>query len=88
MNTIAANLKALREKAELSINQLADRSGVAKGQISMIEADQVPNVGVKTLKRLAEAMGYESPAVFFDPGVLISNQNTGQKSDHEEVEAT
>lgn len=88
MNIVAANLTALREKAGLSINQLADRSGVAKGQISMIEADKVPNVGVDTLKRLAEAMGYDSPAVFFAPFVLVSNQNSDRTTGQEEVEKT
>lgn len=54
---IGGVVQTLRQKKELSINQLADASGVSKGQISRLEREDDPNAEIHTLRRLAAALG-------------------------------
>lgn len=53
---VAANTRALREDAGMSLSELARRSGLSKGALSQIEAGQA-NPTVETLWSLAQALG-------------------------------
>jgi transcriptional regulator with XRE-family HTH domain len=53
---IASNLKILRGKQGMSQEKLADRAGLHRTQLSVIERGQ-SNVMVDTLVALAEALG-------------------------------
>jgi len=48
-------LKVYRDNAGLTLEQLAKMTGIAKSNLSQIENDK-RNVGLKTAKRLAEAL--------------------------------
>ena len=52
---IGTKLKTLRQRKELSINELAKRSGVSAGMISQIERE-IANPSVKILERLRIAL--------------------------------
>ncbi|WP_203655765.1 helix-turn-helix domain-containing protein [Actinocatenispora rupis] len=54
--TIAANLRALREKQGLSVAALADRSGIARATLTKLEAGR-GNPTIDTLYALADALG-------------------------------
>lgn len=52
-------LKELRIKAGLSQMELSKKSGVDRSGISDIERDVATNITIKTLERLAFALGCE-----------------------------
>lgn len=54
---VARNLRGLRLERNLSVSELARRSGVAKGTVSKLEAGQATNPTVETLWALADALG-------------------------------
>ena len=54
---VARNLRGLRVERNLSVSELARRSGVAKGTVSKLEAGQATNPTVETLWALADALG-------------------------------
>jgi transcriptional regulator with XRE-family HTH domain len=56
---IGARLKALREAAALSQQQLAFRAGVSVSMVSHIEQGQKKDVRLSTLVTLAEALGLD-----------------------------
>ncbi len=53
----AASLKRMREQQQLSLAELADRSGIDKSAISRLETGQADNPTIATLERLARSMG-------------------------------
>lgn len=53
---LGPRLRGLRRTADLSLIQLADKSGVSVGMISQIERN-LSNPSVRTLERLREALG-------------------------------
>lgn len=56
MSYFAESLKSLRQQADLTMQNLADRAGVSKSMISKIERDEVqPTIDVAA--RLAHALG-------------------------------
>ena len=54
---VARNLRGLRVERNLTVSELARRSGVAKGTVSKLEAGQATNPTVETLWALADALG-------------------------------
>lgn len=54
---IGGTILRLRQRKELSITQLANASKVSKGQISRLEREENANANLKTLERLATALG-------------------------------
>ncbi|OFW20675.1 MAG: hypothetical protein A3H97_17385 [Acidobacteria bacterium RIFCSPLOWO2_02_FULL_65_29] len=54
---VAQDLVALRESRGLSQVQLADRLGVTQSAIAQLESAQPKNVGLRTLVRVATALG-------------------------------
>ena len=50
-------LRQMREKAELSLTDVADRSGIDKASLSRLETGWYPNPTVNTLTRYARAIG-------------------------------
>lgn len=61
---IGGAIQRLRQREELSINQLAEGSGVSKGQISRLERDDDPNVEIHTLRKLVIALGSSLSEIF------------------------
>jgi len=56
-------LQPLRERAKLSQAALARASGVAQASISRIEAGRTAGIDLRTLERLADALGVEPAAL-------------------------
>lgn len=56
---IGANIRAYREEVGLSLNQLAERSGISKGYLSALEneGNETRRPSGETLYAIAEALG-------------------------------
>ena len=52
-------LRAERERRGLSLNDIGERSGIGKSNLSRLENDPNPNPTMETLMRYAEALGVE-----------------------------
>jgi XRE family transcriptional regulator, regulator of sulfur utilization len=57
MNHIGDHIRITRGRAGLSQQELAERSGISKAQISRLEAGSQDNPGIKTLIPIASALG-------------------------------
>lgn len=55
MKSLAITLKLLREKREMSMEELANRAGISKGIVGEIERDKTRST-VKTLNKIANAL--------------------------------
>jgi DNA-binding Xre family transcriptional regulator len=53
-----AKLKAARLREGFSLGEIADKSGIDRGNLSKLE-NNVDNVELNTLARLADALGYD-----------------------------
>jgi ribosome-binding protein aMBF1 (putative translation factor) len=56
MAELAEKLRAFRESKGLTIDEVAARSGLERGQISKLERGRVRNPTVETLSRFADAL--------------------------------
>jgi len=61
---IGGAIQRLRQREELSINQLAEASGVSKGQISRLEREDDPNVEIHTLRKLVIPLSSSLSEIF------------------------
>lgn len=59
LHQLAGQLKKAREAANISLNDLAEKSGVDRGAIWKLESGRHENPTVETLSKLARALGYE-----------------------------
>ena len=59
LHQLAGRLKQAREAANISLNDLAEKSGVDRGAIWKLESGRHENPTVETLSKLARALGYE-----------------------------
>lgn len=59
LHQLASQLKKAREAANISLNDLAEKSGVDRGAIWKLESGRHENPTVETLSKLARALGYE-----------------------------
>lgn len=50
-------LKAERERQGLTLDAMAERTGIAKGNLSKLESGRAPNPTIQTLHRIADALG-------------------------------
>ncbi|GAA4352138.1 helix-turn-helix domain-containing protein [Angustibacter luteus] len=64
--TLAANVRALRESAGISLSQLAERSGVAKATLFKVER-QHTNPTLDTMVAIADALGVTTTALLEQP---------------------
>lgn len=62
-------LKDVREKAHMTQEELAKKSGVSRGTISAIENNQDKAPSTKTLVALAKALNVSVVKIFFADGV-------------------
>lgn len=60
---VVAQLKAAREAAGVSLDEIAARTGMPKSAISRLENSANPNPTLATLRRYAEAIGRELSVV-------------------------
>lgn len=70
---LAANLRALREKAGISLSELARRSGIAKGTLSQLES-RPGNPTIETVFSLSNALGIPVSSLLTertDPDVML-----------------
>lgn len=58
-------VKEFREKAGLSQDELAKKSGVSRATISALENGTVHSTSTKTLNKLAQALGTTVDKIFF-----------------------
>jgi transcriptional regulator with XRE-family HTH domain len=72
MPNIGTRLKELRRRRDLTVRELALRSGVSHSSISLIERDQI-SPSVDTLGAILDALGSTLPGFFSElqPGCLI-----------------
>ena len=71
---LGPRLRGLRRTADLSLIQLADKSGVSVGMISQIERN-LSNPSVRTLERLREALGIPLTTLLEgDEGYPVANE--------------
>lgn len=61
LTQLGARLRALRQRARLTQGELADRAGLHRGTIADIERGRRSNIWFSTARRLASALGLESP---------------------------
>jgi transcriptional regulator with XRE-family HTH domain len=59
MSRLAAYLKKRRAAAKLTLREVAQRAGVDHGFVARVEAGAYKNLGIDTIRKLAE--GYEVP---------------------------
>ena len=57
--TFAERLREYRERAGMSQLELAERSGVARAYINMLESGKRENPGLETVQRLARGLGID-----------------------------
>ncbi|WP_284504126.1 helix-turn-helix transcriptional regulator [Caballeronia sp. ATUFL_F2_KS9A] len=75
---IASNLKVLRGKRGMSQEKLADRAGLHRTQLSVIERGQ-SNVMVDTLVALAEALGVDAVELLVESNEVPIRLEAGRK---------
>ena len=68
------NIKGIREKAGLTQEQLAKKSGVSRVTIAMLETKDDFNTTTKTLLKIANALGTTVDALFFANNVQSTEQ--------------
>ena len=68
------NIKVIREKAGLTQEQLAKKSGVSRVTIAMLETKDDFNTTTKTLLKIANALGTTVDALFFANNVQSTEQ--------------
>jgi DNA-binding Xre family transcriptional regulator len=57
LRLLVGNLRKLREQAQLSLADVAERSGMDKAMLSRLENGHVSNPGVETIARYLDALG-------------------------------
>jgi transcriptional regulator with XRE-family HTH domain len=67
--TLGQQLIALREAKSLTQDELADKSGVSRPQISRLENDEIDNPRRATLLKLAKALSTDAAAL--QPAVVV-----------------
>ena len=60
LGTLAERLRDFRERAELSLGDLAEITGVSKGYLSQLERGQAANPSVDVLGKLAQGLGAQA----------------------------
>lgn len=60
------NIKNIREKKELTQEQLVERSGVSRATISKLESNETSVCNSQTLTKLADALGVPVSSLFVD----------------------
>lgn len=65
--SIGERIQQRRKEAELSLNALAEASGVSKGYISQLENGGAANPSIDTLKKIAEALGMAPQDLLAEP---------------------
>jgi len=58
LGAIVSELKTLREQLNISLTELADRTGMTVGNLSRLENMDGPNPTIETLRRYARALGH------------------------------
>ena len=67
-------IKELREKAGLTQEQLAEKSGVSRTTIAILETKNDHTTTTKTLLKIANALGTTVDAIFFANSVQPTEQ--------------
>lgn len=65
--SIGERIRKRREEAEMSLNALAEASGVSKGYISQLENGGAANPSIDTLKKISEALGMAPQDLLDEP---------------------
>jgi transcriptional regulator with XRE-family HTH domain len=79
--TLAARLAALRAAAKLSLQELADKSGVSRSMISSIERVETNPTAV-VLDKLATALGTTISQLFDEPHAANTHSLLRRHADH------
>lgn len=82
--TIASNIKKIRTKKKMTLQDLADRTGLTKGYLSKLErSEKAPPYS--TLSKIVGAMGLEitdvlreDPGPLQDPPIVIAKKGEGR----------
>ena len=71
---ILVHVRAWRLQRQLSLQTLAQRSGVPQGALSLIEQGRRTDLRLSTLERLAQALGVSPQALLAPPPPLTLNR--------------
>ncbi|WP_432454893.1 MULTISPECIES: helix-turn-helix domain-containing protein [unclassified Agarivorans] len=71
---ISTKLKRLRKRQNLTLDSLAERSGISRSMISLIERGQSSPTAT-VLNKLADALGISLPELFSDDSEKASNDS-------------
>jgi transcriptional regulator with XRE-family HTH domain len=66
-STVAANLRRLRNAKGITQEELAERAGINRNYVGMIERE-TNSPTIKVLEKLARALGADPQAFFVEPG--------------------
>jgi transcriptional regulator with XRE-family HTH domain len=58
--TLAERIRELRERAELSLGELGEITGISKGYLSQLERGEAANPSVEVLGKLAQGLGTQA----------------------------
>lgn len=84
--TLAERLKALRTERDLTLRELADRSGLSNGYISLLENGKVESPSAAVLSKLAKALDVPLSDLLRAAGVEVATAS-GAEVDPELVSA-
>lgn len=68
------SVRKYREELGLTQEQLAQKSGVSRPTISMIETNSLDNIESKTMLKLATALNCDIGDIFFKETVVLTQQ--------------
>ncbi len=58
LGTIVDELKSIREQLQITLTELAERTGMTVGNLSRLENMEGPNPTIETLRRYAQGIGH------------------------------
>lgn len=74
--TLAENIKRLRNVKQLSQPQLAEKAGISKGYIYMLETGEMKNPSIDKLLKIAEALNCTIADLIGQPKTQTKIENT------------
>lgn len=63
LGAIVAELKSIREQLQVTLTELAERTGMTVSNLSRLENMEGPNPTIETLRRYAHAIGHRPSAI-------------------------
>lgn len=86
VSVVADNVRSLRERRGMSLSELAQRAGIGKSTLSMLEAAKA-NPSIETLWAIAAALGVPFSHIIEprEPSVVVVRASEGTRVDAEDA---